>query len=354
MHYYNLPTRQQFQTSRNYTYSYIHIPPQDQRPTLLMIHGWPSHIDDWIYQIRHFEARGYGLLVPDMLGYGHSSSPIDDKAYCLRALCEDLTELIDSVANRPQHGKNGGAGRGNKEKKKEIETRPAMVVGVGHDWGATILSCLAAYHPKRLLAAVFLGIGPAAPGGGPASAFDLDAINAATRAQMGREQLGYIAWVARDPEAPGVMEAHAESVMDVLFAADPTSWELHFHPLGGLKRFVEAGRRQDVGAWFPEPLRRRHLETFGRAGGHLGPSRYYRVLDQNLSAAEGQWELAADFQLAVPALLVVPRKVADMHKQILSTWVPRFTTITVDSGHWVHMERSDETNRAIDDLLGRL
>ncbi|KAH6639918.1 Alpha/Beta hydrolase protein [Truncatella angustata] len=301
-----LPPRQLFFTSRSYHYSYIHITGASNRGTLLLIHGFPSHIDDWIHQIRYFESRGYGLLVPDMLGYGESSAPAEADAYRLKLISQDLAELLDHA---------------------QLE----QVVGVGHDWGVTILSRLAIYHPRRLKALALLGIGAPKPG----TTFDLDGINSMAKEATGSEMLGYVTYISRDPESHQMMEEHAESVMEIMFASDSQSWGLHLHPSGGFKSFVEGGFRQPVGTWFVEELRRRHLEAFRRPNGYRGPSCYYKMLDLNLSVSD-EVEFA-NFIIEQP--------------QMLSVWASDVVTLRVNSGHWIHLERGDETSQALERLL---
>ncbi|KAK8024884.1 epoxide hydrolase [Apiospora arundinis] len=327
---FNLP-RQEFTVSRGYKYSYVHIAAasaaagdgNNNKPTLLLLHGWPSHIDDWIYQIRHFQAQGYGLVVPDMLGYGGSSCPAEAGEYRLKPLSQDLAELLDHAL---------GTGK--------------QVVGVGHDWGANVLSRFALYYPDRLQGAAFLGIGPA----GPRTPFDLDAINEMTRKATGTEMLGYISYIARDAGSQEMMERHAESVMDILFTDDPKTWDVHFRPLQGFKTFIEEGRRQKVGDWFPPELRRRHLETFGRDGGYLGASQYYKMLDRNLSVRDEELDFGKEKdegkgKITLPSLLIVPEEPAsarEMQIGMLRAWAPGLGeegVVTVRSGHWVHLEK---------------
>lgn len=320
---FDLP-RRDLTVSRGHTYSFVHIAVGEDKPTLLLLHGWPSHIDDWIYQIRHFQSKGYGLVVPDMLGYGDSSSPPETSEYRLKPLSQDIAELLDHVGAR-------------------------QVVGVGHDWGATILSRFAIYNPDRLRAAVFLGIGLSAPG----TPFDLDAINEMTKRATGTEMLSYISYITRDASSQRMMEQHARSVMEILFADDSETWNDHFHPLQGFKSFVEEGRCQKVGAWYPPELQRRHLGTFGREGAYRGPAQYYKALDQNLSVRD-ELELGKGVGIAVPSLLIVPDEPAaarQMHIQMLQAWSPGLDVVTVRSGHWVHLEKRDETHVAIESLV---
>ncbi|KAF8459845.1 Alpha/Beta hydrolase protein, partial [Gautieria morchelliformis] len=46
-------------------------------PTLLFLHGFPSTSGDWVCQVVYFSSKGYGVVAPDMLGYGGTSKPVD-------------------------------------------------------------------------------------------------------------------------------------------------------------------------------------------------------------------------------------------------------------------------------------
>jgi soluble epoxide hydrolase / lipid-phosphate phosphatase len=60
-----------FSTSRGLTYGYVHLAPAqgDRGKHILFLHGFPSSSYDWRYQIAYFRQRGYGIIVPDLLGY---------------------------------------------------------------------------------------------------------------------------------------------------------------------------------------------------------------------------------------------------------------------------------------------
>lgn len=82
-------------TSRGYTYSYYHSAPTDSKPTLVFLHGFPSTSNDWRHQVAYFKAKGYGLIVPDMLGYGGTDKPLEVKAYVGSGLAKDIVDLMD-------------------------------------------------------------------------------------------------------------------------------------------------------------------------------------------------------------------------------------------------------------------
>ena len=91
------------------TYSYAHVPPRDSKPYILFLHGFPSSAYDWRYQIEYFSEHGYGLIVPDLLGYGETDKPKEIEAYQLKKMSNEVVEILDAY---------------------KLE----KVVGVGHDW----------------------------------------------------------------------------------------------------------------------------------------------------------------------------------------------------------------------------
>lgn len=292
----------------------------------MFLHGFPSHADDWLFQVQHFSARGYGIVAPDLLGYGETSKPSDIDNYRLKPMSDELVELIDSLGLR-------------------------QVIGVGHDFGATLLSRAAAYHPSRWIAFVFLAVGPPRLG----TPFDVNEINRMTKEAMGQEMLGYIPWLGGDISAQSVLEEHAEAAMSIMFPADAAMWDEWFHPLEKLKAFVQGDLRVPVGEWYPEELRGRHLGTFSKPDGYRGVVRWYRMLLENLfSPDEVGFE---NYKIQQPVLFVVPKMPetsAAQQQQMLADWAPQVETAVVDSGHWVHLERRSETNKAIEVFLNKL
>ncbi|EWG50671.1 hypothetical protein FVEG_16674 [Fusarium verticillioides 7600] len=200
-----LPARQTFTARSGNVYSYIFIPPTSQSTTLLFLHGFPSTLTDWVHQIQHFSSEGYGVIALDLLGYGESSKPTDVHAYRLKSMGDEVIELLDHL---------------------NLKT----IVGIGHDFGATLLSRMAAYHPSRWEALVFLAVGPPKLG----TPFDVDMINTMTKQFLGYEMLGYIPWLA-DFTTQEILEKNAETAMSLVFCRDREEWETWFHPLGKME-----------------------------------------------------------------------------------------------------------------------
>ncbi len=103
-----------FTVSRGLQYYYLAFPGDTNKPILLFLHGFPSTSYDWKHQVEFFKARGYRLIVPDMLGYGGTSKPIDPSAYRHSLITKDIVELLDAEnADR--------------------------VIAIGHDWWVHLL-----------------------------------------------------------------------------------------------------------------------------------------------------------------------------------------------------------------------
>jgi soluble epoxide hydrolase/lipid-phosphate phosphatase len=99
-----------FTTTRALTYSYVHVPPKTPSTQyILFLHGFPSTSYHWHHQISFFAAKGFGIIAPDLLGFGETSKPSDLEMYKGEIMARDIVEIMVSE----------GAG---------------VVVGVAHDW----------------------------------------------------------------------------------------------------------------------------------------------------------------------------------------------------------------------------
>lgn len=97
------------QTSRGFTYNYYFSPALSSKPFLLFCHGFPSFTTHWSKIAMFFEREGYGIIVPDMLGYGETTKPTDPAAYVGSLISKDLVDILDA------------------ENVKQV-------VAIGHDW----------------------------------------------------------------------------------------------------------------------------------------------------------------------------------------------------------------------------
>lgn len=165
--------------STGHTYSYVYIPATNAaHPTILFLHGFPSSCYDWRHQISFFAPLGYGVVAPDLLGYGGTSKPASAEEYKAKRMSAEIAEILDHEDLQRVHA-------------------------VAHDTGAILLSRLANYFPRRLLSCTFLAV----PYSKPAQHFDLGAVNAMTKQLLGKEQFGYIKFFIQD-DAGSVLDEH--------------------------------------------------------------------------------------------------------------------------------------------------
>ncbi|KAJ8130959.1 hypothetical protein O1611_g2665 [Lasiodiplodia mahajangana] len=72
-------------TTDGYTYVYDYATAANaSRPTVLLLHGFPASRHDWEHTIPALAAEGYGVIAPDLLGFGDSSKPTELEAYNLK------------------------------------------------------------------------------------------------------------------------------------------------------------------------------------------------------------------------------------------------------------------------------
>lgn len=84
-----------FKTSRGINYRYYRVQAQENRPTLFFCHGFPSTAYDWRHQVAFFKPLGYGIVAPDMLGYGGTDRPEETDQYRYPLQTKDFDELLE-------------------------------------------------------------------------------------------------------------------------------------------------------------------------------------------------------------------------------------------------------------------
>lgn len=78
------------------TYGYVAIAATaPAKPTFLLLHGYPSSCWDWRHQIRSLSAAGFGVIAPDLLGYGDTDKPDDVASYRMKPMALHMGEILD-------------------------------------------------------------------------------------------------------------------------------------------------------------------------------------------------------------------------------------------------------------------
>ena len=169
--------------STQHTYHYTFASPTNPTlPFLVFFHGFPFTAELWTAQTTYFASRGYGILAPDMLGYGSSSAPADPSEYALKILVNDAVALLEHLGIERFHG-------------------------VAHDFGVHLMSRLYNYHPEMFLSATFVSV----PYQSPDRYFDVDAANAMTKKILGVEKFAYMKFLAKEGSHE-LLDAHVRTL----------------------------------------------------------------------------------------------------------------------------------------------
>ncbi|EXK27564.1 hypothetical protein FOMG_15807 [Fusarium oxysporum f. sp. melonis 26406] len=318
-----------YTTTRALTYSYIHIPPQlPNTQYFLFLHGFPSTSHHWRHQISFFKAKGYGIIAPDLLGFGETSRPTGLEMYKGEDMARDIVEILMSE----------GVG---------------MMVGVAHDWGCFLLSRLANYHPERFSAYAYIDHGYMAPGRSLTTAA-VQHINRSVEEKLGFSILGYFLFFD-DEDAPRLLDEHAKSLY---FTTDEEINKKYKGALGGLRSWLTEGKTTKLPAHLTSEDRKHYEHAFSKEKGGYGPAiNWYRASLRNINEEDERKITTAAHVLTHPTLLIASTNVITATMNIpeqMLPFVPDLIVEQVAGGHWLQLEKPDEVNEILDKFVARL
>ena len=102
-------------------------------PLVIMVHGWPQCWYLWRHMIEPVVAAGYRVAVPDMRGFGGSSCPPEIDEYNIRKLAGDVAGLATALGEE-------------------------KFIVIGHDWGCVAAWHVALFYPERCTAVMGLSV----------------------------------------------------------------------------------------------------------------------------------------------------------------------------------------------------
>ncbi|KAM0076137.1 hypothetical protein ACKRZS_011831 [Fusarium odoratissimum] len=321
-----------YTTTRALTYSYIHIPPQlPNTQYFLFLHGFPSTSHHWRHQISFFKAKGYGIIAPDLLGFGETSRPTGLEMYKGEDMARDIVEILMSE----------GVG---------------MMVGVAHDWGCFLLSRLANYHPERFSAYAYIDHGYMAPGRSLTTAA-VQHINRSVEEKLGFSILGYFLFFD-DEDAPRLLDEHSESVESLYFTTDEEINKKYKGALGGLRSWLTEGKTTKLPAHLTSEDRKHYEQAFSKEKGGYGPAiNWYRASLRNINEEDERKITTAAHVLTHPTLLIASTNVITATMNIpeqMLPFVPDLIVEQVAGGHWLQLEKPDEVNEILEKFVARL
>ncbi|EJD08118.1 alpha/beta-hydrolase [Fomitiporia mediterranea MF3/22] len=215
-----------FKVSRGFTYRYYLAAPRDtDKPFILLCHGFPSTSYDWHRQVVFFSEEGYGLIVPDMLGYGGSDKPTTTESYKMNAMAQDLIDILEHESARD-------------------------VIAVGHDWGSVVVSRLAYLYQERFLAFGFLAVTYMPPD----PTFSYKKVSEELEKTFGYNLFGYWEFFSSNG-APKIIEEHFDSFYSIAFPHDPTLWKDRLAPTGQVNKWLTSNRIEKRLAYITEEVR---------------------------------------------------------------------------------------------------
>ncbi|KAJ7588150.1 alpha/beta-hydrolase [Mycena floridula] len=311
----------QISVSRGFEYNYYRKAGESEKPTLLLLHGFPSTSFDWRHQIAFFSNAGYGLIVPDMLGYGGTSKPTDLEAYKSTLICKDLVEILDSE-------------------------KILKCIVIGHDWGSKFVSRLANYYPEKFIAFAFLAVGNMPPSPQPVKFEDL---LASSKAIAGYELFGYWEFFSQK-DADTIVLDHIDSFMSLLFG-DSELKKDNFARTGGLEAWLKADKRGDIQDYVSADEVKHHREILQK-GGMAGPLCYYGIMTSDIDFNDNLAIPKQNIMVTKPVFFGAALRdfvaLASVQKMVVAKTCTNTTVCEYDAGHWVMVEKKDEVNR---DLL---
>lgn len=285
-------------------------------PLVILLHGWPQGWHLWRHQIDPLVKAGYRVAIPDLRGFGGSSAPPAIEDYNIRTLTGDVVGLARALG------------------------QPRFNL-IGHDWGCIIAWNTALLHEDTCksvfgLSVPFWRSGPATIG------------------PPGKDDRF---WYIRYFQKPGVVEAELEkdlrlSLLKIYHGISgdvpPLTWmsQLNYPAATtGLLDFLPMPKK--LPPWLPDDVLDYCVEQF-KNNGFRGPCNLYRnlpTMNQITPELEGK-------KIHQPAAFAVGTMDNLIHfDPTWESWFPqqfeklRFLEFVQGAGHWLQLERTEETTR---------
>ena len=312
-----------------------------QGPLIIFIHGWPDISNLWTEQLKSFAGLGFYAVAPDLPGHGRSTASHALSDYSQENIVTGMKVLLAQLGQ-------------------------ANAIWVGHDWGCGVVGTLCATSPQLVRAAVFTSV--------PYRTIELgleELLRSVNRDIYPAEKYPWAQWSYQ------VHYLKAFASITAFYDSNPAGWLKLCHRVGspeGLGLPVpQATIAEDGGPGggptkMPKPpnpgeipqsaLNDSQLAIWTEAfeqSGFFGTNALYMHHDSN---RKYNIEKAVnDARLEFPVLYVEAKydhvlgasvsTITKSQKELCT----RLTEVTIDSGHWVQLEKPHEYNAAISNWL---
>ncbi len=329
----------------------IHVVEEGEGPLVIMVHGFPELWYSYRHQLTALADAGYRAVAIDKRGYGQSSKYWDPDEYRIHKVAGDLTGLVTALGEK-------------------------TAVLVGHDWGAPVVWTAAWLHPEVFTGVVglsvpFSGRGIIALPGNPFGEREPDDIH---RFLSGPDQDFYQVYFGTLGPIIDEIESDLRGWLRDLYwgvggdAAAAAGFTLEGQDRVELVRnsglcIPHGARMRDrfpspekMPAWMTEADLDVYVDAFEH-GGFGGPLSYYRNI-------QNDWQDLAPMQdkpMVVPAAFLGGEydpatwwglEAIERAPEVIPNWLG--SKILDGCGHWLQVERTEETNAFILDFLKKV
>ncbi|KAJ3525090.1 hypothetical protein NMY22_g10721 [Coprinellus aureogranulatus] len=311
-----LPDFKDMNTTRGLNYHYYFSAPSPDKPTLLLVHGFPFFAIDWYPQITYFKEKGYGIVAPDQLGYGGTAKPEESASYVHSLLARDMVDILDY---------------------EDVTD----VIAVGHD------CVLANLYADRFLAFGFLACGYIPPNPNGTSVEEMREL---TMALVGYETCGYWEFFTA-PDATQVIQNNLSGFFDILYAKDGRVWKFSMGPEGSIRVFIESGTSTPRIPAITEDQWEFHEEQF-RRDTLDGPLNYYRVNLNGEARQDDEKIPEENYNIHKPFFFGGGRDdyvcVDWVQEAVAREYAEDLTVVNFDTTHWVAADDPKAVNEALE------
>ncbi|KAJ3531605.1 hypothetical protein NMY22_g8088 [Coprinellus aureogranulatus] len=326
-----LPHFKDVTTSRGLNHHYYLSAPDPGKPTLLLVHGFPSFAVDWHSQINYFREKGFGIVAADLLGYGGTDKPEDSATFVHSLLAKDMVDILD-------------------------HENITDVVAVGHDWCVFVDNLVQIFSvdseisdwcsgvPKRSASwQIYIRTASLALDFWPSIAL------------LGYESLGYWEFLTA-PDAPGVIQDHLESFFDLAYARDGRLWRFNMAPTGAFRIFIESDTHTRRITAITKDQWEFHEQQFGKFTLDQ-PLNYYRI-NLNGDAQRDDTVPIENYTINKPVFF------GGAHGDVLCVdWAqeaatrqysPNLTVSNFNTTHWVAADAPKQVNEALEKWINEV
>ncbi|KAL0576464.1 hypothetical protein V5O48_005507 [Marasmius crinis-equi] len=275
-------------------------------------------------QVAFFKGKGYGLIVPDMLGYAGTEKPLDPADYKSSLISKDIIDILDA---------------------EKID----KAVFIGHDWGSMTTSRIVQYFPERVIAFAVLATGYQPP----LPHYDYEKHLTYTTEKAGYEIYGYWAF-NNEEDSVKLREDNFEKFFNLMYPEDPKQWMTDLTPTGAFRTYLSTKPTAPSPSWLTEEEKRFHSEELLK-GGLAAPTCWYKYMlsdhmtedDKGIPLERYKTDKPAFLGATLHDCIAIPGITIPQTRSLCEN----LTVREFQSNHWVQLQKADELNAELEAWL---